>query len=50
MTHFGRCGHETERAERVIQQTFVHILVKASNEQVGSDIQLLLIRGCLESG
>ena len=46
-TYLGCGGHHAERAERIVQQTFVHILVKVSNEQVCAHVQLLLVGGSL---
>ncbi len=47
-TYLGRSCHRSECAERVVQQTFVHILIEVSNEEVCAHVKLLFVRGRLE--
>ena len=39
--------HHPERAERVVKQPFVDILIKGTYEKVRAHVELLLIRGGL---
>lgn len=48
-THLCCGGHNAECAECVIQKSLVDVLVQVSDEQIRSDIKLLLVRGCLEN-
>ena len=43
-TYLGCGGHHAERAERIVQQTFVHILVKVADEEVCADVKLFFVR------
>jgi hypothetical protein len=45
--YLGRCRHYAERAKCIVQQPFVDVLVQTSDEEVGANVQLLFIRGCL---
>lgn len=47
-TYLGRSCHRSERAERVIKQTFVYILIEVSNEEVCAHVELLFVRRRLE--
>ena len=47
-TYLGRSCHRSERAERVIKQAFVHVLVEVSNEEVCTHVELLFVRRRLE--
>ena len=42
-TYLGCGGHHAERAECIVQQTFVHIFVKVSNEEVRAHVELFLV-------
>ncbi len=48
-TDLCRRRHHTKSAEGVVQQSFIDVLVQISNEQIGPDVKLLLIRRCLVS-
>ncbi len=42
-THLGSGGHHSECTERVVEQTFVHIFVKVSDEQIRADVELFFV-------
>lgn len=46
-THLGSGRHHAEGTEGVVEQTFVHIFVKVSDEQVRADVELFFVRRCL---
>ena len=41
------CRHDTKRAKRVVKESFIHVLIQVSNEQVCADVQLFFVRGSL---
>ena len=43
MSHFCGCGQHAEGAECVIKQPLIYILVQVPDEQVRSDVKLLLV-------
>ena len=42
-THLGSGRHHAECTEGVVEQTFVHIFVKVSDEQVRADVELFFV-------
>lgn len=45
--YLGGRRHHTKRAERVVKQPFIDVLVQRSDEQIRTHVELLLIRGGL---
>lgn len=42
--YLGRLKDHAERRKRVVQQFFVHLWIQIADEDVGSDVQILLMR------
>ena len=48
--YLGGRRHHTERAERVVKQPFIDVLIQRSDKQIRTHVELLLIRGGLRYG
>ena len=46
-TYLGCGSHHAKRAEGVVKQPLVHILVKVANEEVCAYVELFFVRRCL---